>query len=185
MGNNNKGGKYVEPTRKKCRVTRFINQPTCLIASKMTPINSYPSQDQFLQATKQSINHFHVGENNNAIKHAYSSSSISSGSLKMNKYAGKLGFDWQANMSNIYETLQYEKSKSFRRTNTNNKMLFEEITKTFMIGLQRQQELQMQSTSRKNSTQHSSMSMRSGDRRQSISVKPIKKTRSQSIISNQ
>jgi len=163
-------GKNLEPTRKKCRVTRFINQPIGIIESKMTPINSYPSQDRSV--------HHHMSHFDGTVKSNWSTS------LKMNRISLD---NWHENMNNVFETLQFEKSKSFRRTNTQSKMLFDEVTKTFIIGFQQVQEMQMLQNqySRKNSTQHSSMSNRSSDRRQSVvGGKPTKKSRSQSIISN-
>jgi hypothetical protein len=162
-------GKNLEPTRKKCRVTRFTNQPIGIIESKMTPINSYPSQDRSVH---------HMSHFEGTVKSNWSTS------LKMNRISLD---NWHGNMNNVFETLQFEKSKSFRRTNTQSKMLFDEVTKTFIIGFQQVQEMQMLQNqySRKNSTQHSSMSNRSSDRRQSVvGGKPTKKSRSQSIISN-
>lgn len=156
-------GKSLEFTRKKYRVTRFINHPIGIIESKMTPINSFSNQE------RQHISHF---DKNNW-----------STPLKTNR----VNFDWHENMNNIFDTYQFEKSKSFRRTQAQKQLLFDEVTKTFIIGFQQVEQMQLLQNqySRKNSVAHSSMSNRSGDRRQSVvGGKPTKKSRSQSIISN-
>ena len=159
----NGSGKSLEVVGAKCRVTRLVTNQSSVVN---TPINAFPSQENFPLENHNS-NPWHLKT-----------------ALQMNTINTR---HWHANMSNIFETLQYQKSKSFRRNQVGGKMLFDEVSKTFIIGFQQVQEMQMlqAQNSRKNSQAYSSMSIRSADRRQSVvGGKPAKKSRSQSIISN-
>lgn len=87
------------------------------------------------------------------------------------------------NVKSMFDTMEYQKSKSYRRTNKNSVLLFETLTKQFLLNLQKNEALMnSNSNSRRNSVLYrggSSMSIRSGDKHN----KSNKSQRRQSVIS--